>query len=116
MGPEKRAEWEKRIAKWKASGLTAKQFAAETGINARTLGWYQWQLHLETRTRALAPHKDRASAKTTMISPVTFVEMTASVAGEPLEVVLRSRVCVRVRPGFDSPTLKRLLDVLESRH
>jgi hypothetical protein len=32
-----RAEWRRRVARWKSSGLTAKEFAAEMGINAGTL-------------------------------------------------------------------------------
>jgi hypothetical protein len=51
----------------------------------------------------------------TQISPLTFVEMAAVIDAQPLEVVLPSSVRIRVRPGFDSPTLGRLLDVLESR-
>jgi DNA-binding CsgD family transcriptional regulator len=32
-----RAEWAKRVERWKDSGLTAKEFAAELGINPRSL-------------------------------------------------------------------------------
>jgi hypothetical protein len=46
---------------------------------------------------------------------VTFVELSAVLDAEQLEVVLPSSVRVRVRPGFDSPTLAQLLDVLEAR-
>jgi hypothetical protein len=51
----------------------------------------------------------------TTISPLTFVEMSDPIEGEALEVVLPSRVRIRVRPGFDVATLGRLLDVLEAR-
>ncbi len=34
---ETRDEWQKRVERWKDSGLTAEVFAAETGINAGTL-------------------------------------------------------------------------------
>jgi hypothetical protein len=51
----------------------------------------------------------------TAISPLTFVEMTAAPETDRLEVVLASSVRIRVRPGFDSATLGRLLDVLEAR-
>lgn len=30
-----RAEWAKRVERWKDSGLTAAEYAAETGINVR---------------------------------------------------------------------------------
>jgi hypothetical protein len=61
--------------------------------------------------RTRAPIAKRPTA----ITPLTFVEMPAGMEAEPLEVVLPSSVRIRVRPGFDSPTLGRLLDVLESR-
>jgi hypothetical protein len=32
-----RAEWQKRVERWRDSGLSAEQFAAELGINAGTL-------------------------------------------------------------------------------
>jgi hypothetical protein len=39
-----RAEWAKRVARWEGSGLTAKEFAAELGINPRSLVFWKWQL------------------------------------------------------------------------
>ena len=46
---------------------------------------------------------------------MTFVEMTAAVMPEPLEIVLPSTLRVRVPTGFDDATLGRLLDALERR-
>ncbi len=37
-------EWRKRVEHWKDSGLTAKQFAADTGINAGTLQFWSCKL------------------------------------------------------------------------
>ena len=34
-----REEWSKRIERWKDTGLSAKDFANETGISARSLSW-----------------------------------------------------------------------------
>src|SRR5260370_11815725 len=39
-----REEWAKRVARWKDSGLTAKEFATELGINPRSLVFWKWQL------------------------------------------------------------------------
>jgi hypothetical protein len=39
-----RDEWRRRIARWKESGLTAKEFAADAGINAGTLQFWQYKL------------------------------------------------------------------------
>src|SRR5688572_27597837 len=39
-----REEWAKRVERWCESGLTAAEFAAELGINARTLTYWKWVL------------------------------------------------------------------------
>ena len=120
--PAIRETWAKRVERWKDSGLSAKDFAAELGINARSLSWWRWQLSKsdavgETprprRRRSRSPSATAPLAKA--LSPMTFVEMTAAVMPEPLEIVLPSTLRVRVPTGFDDATLGRLLDALERR-
>jgi len=117
-----REQWAKRVERWKESGLTAKEFAAELGINARSLSWWRWQLSKgdagvpkRRRSRLAGVSSKAIAASTTPLSPVTFVEMTAPLIADALEVILPSTVRVCVRPGFDDATLGRLLDVLERR-
>ena len=118
MARATREIWTKRIEEWKESGLSAKAFATPLGIRPRTLAWWRWKLE------ASRPSRNRRSKKAsvaitrptvTTISPLTFVEMTAPIATEALEVVLPTTARIRVRPGFDDATLGRLLDVLERR-
>jgi len=108
--------WAKRVERWKDSGLTAKEFSSEAGINAHSLSWWSWRLRSGPKRRA--PGRRSApmtiAAKSTM-SPLTFVEMTTALRGDALEVVLLSGVRICVRPEFDTATLTRLLDVLEAR-
>jgi len=118
--PAVREQWAKRVERWKDSGLTAKEFAAETGINAQSLSWWRW--HLSKGAEEPRPRRRRRSQGATgeitrspALSPMTFVEMTAPAALDKLEVVLPSTIRVCVRPGFDAATLGRLLDVLEQR-
>jgi hypothetical protein len=40
----RRDEWAKRVELWKDSGLTAKEFASELGVNPRSLVFWKWQL------------------------------------------------------------------------
>ena len=121
MARESREVWSKRIERWKDSGLTAAEFAAELGISAGSLKWWKWRLDAAPTamtTSRPVPKKLRSSAitKTSTVRPLTFVEMTApGVADAPLEVVLPSSVLIRVRAGFDDVALGRLLDVLERR-
>lgn len=120
MGRSTREEWAARVARWKDSALTATEFATEIGVSAHSLSWWKWRLASTARSD---PPKRALARRTTLpiarplpaISPLTFVEMTASTETDPLEVVLPSEVRIRVRPGFDAATLGRLLDVLEAR-
>jgi len=104
---------------WSAgeSGLSPDAFAAKTGLRASTLSWWKWRLGADERTktpRALAVRSEPAKAAAEL-TPMTFIDMTASVRAEPIEIVLPSEVRVRVPPSFDERPLSRLLDVLERR-
>lgn len=39
-----REAWAKRVERWKASGLTAAEFASRHGIAATSLKWWKWRL------------------------------------------------------------------------
>jgi len=115
-----REAWAKRIERWKDSGLTAAEYAAETGIKAHTLSWWKWRLSSATKDATPAPRRRRTSrlAETvTKPSPVTFVEMPSVITSgaSPMELVLPSRTRIVVPPSFDATALGRLLDVLEAR-
>ena len=122
-----REQWAKRVERWKDSGLSAKEFAAELGINERSLSWWRWQLSKgepttqpeqpePRRRRRRSPATSAAITKPATIPPLTFVEMaTTSISKDALEVILPTTVRICVRPGFDDGTLSRLLEVLERR-
>ena len=115
-----REEWTARITKWKASGASASAFAREHGLNVGSLKWWAWRLssskvRASSAKRALAPRGPSPVTKATILSPLTFVELTAPVEIDPLEVVLPSSVRIRVRPGFDAQTLGRVLDAKRLR-
>jgi hypothetical protein len=112
-----REEWAKRVERWKDSGLTAAEYAAETGINAHSLSWWRWQLGSASKSASPAQRRARRPrvAATKTATPLTFVELTAPPIAEPLEVVLASSIRVRVPASFDAAALGRLLDVLEQR-
>ncbi len=117
-----RETWAKRVERWKDSGLTAKEYAAELGVNAHSLSWWRWRLSSEAgqlepmaRRRRRRAISKATPAATSTPPPLTFVEMTASIAAEPLEVVLPSSIRIRVPSSFEASTLGRLLDVLEQR-
>src|SRR5579871_499283 len=98
----KRAEWERRVAQWRASGLTGSAFAEREGLVEGTLRHWAWQIRNELRHRGSGERG--------------FVEVISAVTGaETIEVVLRNEIRIRVPVGFDETTLQRLLSQLESR-
>lgn len=108
-----RATWAKRLERWKDSGLSAKEFAAEIGVTPKALAWWKWRLGSKGPAKAL-PKRRSESAKAAL-SPMTFIEMAPRLVREPLEVVARSGVCIRVPADADPSVLARVLDVLEKR-
>jgi len=105
MAREGREVWAKRVERWVDSGLSAKEFAAETGINANTLAHWRWRLGAEA---------GRTPAKAAAM-PVRFVELAAApdAAAPAFELVLAGGRTVRVPPRFDGAELARLVQVLE---
>jgi hypothetical protein len=117
MSRTSRTEWAKRVERWAESGLTAKEFAAETGLKASTLSFWKWRLGSEQRARSAAPEMTsakrgrRGTAQRALPSVPTFVEMTpaSTAVSRPLELVLRDELTLRVPVGFDEETLSRVL-------
>ena len=111
-----REEWAKRVQRWQESGLTAGEFARETGLKASTLSFWKWRLKREQEappaTRGKKPRNPVKSA-------VRFVEISAPVGiGSDvgmMELVVEGRYVVRIGCEFDGAVLSRLLDALEQR-
>jgi transposase len=102
-----RDEWRKRVERWKDSGLTAKEFAGETGINAGTLQFWKYKL------RKLGPGR-RANAASSLLSSIVEVQPTVVLPESRFEIELGNGRRVRVPATFDAPALKALLAVLEA--
>jgi transposase-like protein len=112
MRGESRTIWAKRVERWAESGLSSKEFAAEIGVNARTLVYWKYRFGRE------AEGTWPAKSEPTSTTAPTFVEVTDGELERPLspslEVATGSWV-VRVPDGFSEATLVRVLDVLERR-
>ena len=109
---ESREVWEQRVQRLRDSELKTGEFAAELGINPRTLTYWKWRLGREARSAAAG-----GSAK----QKATFVEVKpeeprSSVGTERIEIVLdEGRTVVRVPERFDLETLRRVVVALASR-
>jgi hypothetical protein len=106
--------WKKRVERWADSGLSAREFAAEIGVNVHTLTHWKWQLGLEARRQGSAPAPS---------APSTFVEVVAPLVAEPsnptvpaaFELEFARGTRLRVPANFDAALLRRLVEVLEGR-
>jgi hypothetical protein len=96
-----RSEWAKRVRRWRSSGLSAREFAAREGWNARTLTWWASQLN---KSRHETP---------------SFVDVTALVSPPQvtptIDLVIRDTVRLRVSTGFDADLLRAVVAALEAR-
>ena len=97
-----RAEWSKRVDRWRKSGLSAEEFAEREGLKSKQLVWWRWKL------RSSPPPSPELR-----FLPVHVVDTSvqAAVSGAPLEIALPNGRVVRVPPGFEPAMLKRVLAV-----
>lgn len=110
-----RQDWEKRVERWKDSGLTAREYAAEIGVNTNTLQHWGWKLKTEATDQPQKPARRRRPSKKRANERVTFVELAHETpSASPFELVV-GKVVVRIPPSFDAEALNRLLSVAESR-
>ncbi|MGE3671943.1 MAG: hypothetical protein AB7K71_19895 [Polyangiaceae bacterium] len=101
------------MERWRDSELTAKEFAAEIGVNASTLTYWKWKLSRGGSARAIA----RTRTPRSEVAQPTFVELVAPRAEScdtRLELAVGGRV-VKIPTGFDEETLRRLLAVMDGR-
>jgi hypothetical protein len=116
-----REEWAKRVGRWRDSGLRTAEFAAELGINPRTLTYWKWTLGKEARgeKREWPRRKGQTvsvkASQETAPQTASLIEVHAEPNDARFELELRGGHRLRVPTGFDAQMLSRLLDVLEAR-
>jgi hypothetical protein len=119
MPREPREVWEKRIERWKDCGLTAKEFAAEVGVNVHTLQGWKWRLQSKRHQGAQGGGRSTSPSFVEVVAPIAVgcgpSRAECQAAAEPIEVVLSSGIRVRVPVAFDAGALRRVVDALEAR-
>jgi hypothetical protein len=103
--PRKEHQWRRLIQQWQDRGLAVADFCARHGLSQPT--FYAWRRKLKQR-----PDPQRADSRPLFL-PVRLAPEHEPAPGGPVEVVLPGGLAVRVRPGFDAPTLRRVVDALE---
>lgn len=101
-----RGEWQKRVARWQDSGLSADEFAAEIGVNAGTLR--QWKYTLNRMARGSTRRKP-------VVDSASFVEVqnTLAASESTFQLELGSDRRLHIPANFDTAALGRLLSLLE---
>jgi len=94
-------QWAERVRDWKASGLTAQEYADREGVNRGTLVW--WSSHL--RRQAVAP----------AFIEVELPSRRRNADSGSIEIELPSGVRLRVGGDVDAAQLRLVLAVLEDR-
>jgi transposase-like protein len=107
-----RDEWRKRVDRWKASGLTAAEFAAETGINAGTLQF--WRYKLSKAAREATAKKDRRPDVGLAASLIELRPPVPAVGDARFEIELANGRRIRVPVVFDGGALRTLISALEA--
>ena len=111
MHPKTSAEeWQKRLERWRESGLTAEQFASELGINAGTLKFWRYKVNKAVRVTA----QERRPVKPAAVTSA-FVEVRAAPSDARFEIDLANGRRLRVPSAFDPNALERLIAILERR-
>lgn len=117
-----REQWLSRVATWKASGRSAKDFARGQGYSSSALQYWSCRLRKEARQNAENPETEApkpvrlARVLRRASEPrVAFTSSDASLsANSPIAIVIGG-MSVVVQSGFDARTLSSVVDVLESR-
>ena len=105
-----REEWQKRVARWRESGLSAEQYASELGINAGTLKFWKYKLGQPAAKPKRATVRDEKQG-----NELPLVEVRAAVTAPTthFELELRGGRRLRVPGTFEDAALKRLVCLLE---
>jgi hypothetical protein len=111
-----RGEWAKRVERWRDNGLTTAEFAAELGINPKTLTYWAWTLKREAsgKNRVWSAKKPAVAAGRVTASPSpAFVELPRQGSSARFELEVRGRR-LHIPSAFDEQQLRALLEILET--
>ena len=103
--------------------MTCAEFAAELGINPRTLTYWKWVLGKEARGEKREwPKRQERSLSATKVTTATAARSSglieiqvASPSDARIELELRGGHRLRIPAGFDAQGLKQLIELLEAR-
>ncbi len=100
---DKRKQWERRLKRWRTSGLSSEAFGAKLGVTGRSVR--RWDKKLREAQVPKGRRRQRL-VRVTVVPTETALEqpVVVSVAGRRVEVV----------SGFAKSTLAAVLEVIET--
>lgn len=98
--------WRRAMRQWRASGLTVRDFCVKRGLTEPS--FYAWRRTLSERDAGAVPF-----VPVHVVADERAAVVTRADSGSGLELVARAGRVLRIGPGFDAPTLQRLLALLE---
>jgi hypothetical protein len=120
--------WRRMVGLWRRStpAVTVRDFCAEHGLSEpsfyswrRTLAQRDGKIQATPRQLGKGPKQtqtlDRPQDEQPAFVPLTVLPSSPSPPAAPLELVLPSGHILRLPPGFDAATLRRLLAVLQEK-
>jgi hypothetical protein len=92
------------VARWRASGESARVFAARSGWSPRTLSWWSSRLRRESADSERVEFVELVARGTPSFTPA-----------DAIDVVLANGTRIQVRAGFDEELLLAVVRTLESK-
>lgn len=103
--PHKERFWRRMLRQWQRSGLSVRDFCLQHGLSLHS--FYAWRRTLAQRDTAPSPFLP------VQLLPEPNPLLTPEPTPTALELLLPDGRRLRIGPGFDAPTLRRLLAVLQ---
>lgn len=109
----KEQEWREIVERWAGSGMSVRAFCEERGLSEPS--FYAWRRTLAARDRLA--REQFVPVRVTPAAPDSVLEATATAtvenAASALQLLVGGGRRLLIGPGFDGPTLRRLLALLE---
>jgi transposase-like protein len=108
-----RAQWRRLVEDWPDSGLTQEQYCRRHGISVASL--HRWRERLrQERAVGFGHGRAREAAEPVRLVPVDLLAAQLPSAGveATLRLVFAGDLCLEIAPGFDAPTLRRVVELL----
>ena len=94
--------WRRMVRQWRGSGLSVRDFCTDRGISEPS--FYAWRRTIAERD---------ANAAFVPVHVVPDARPAGDASRQGLELLVSGGRVLRIGPGFDEPTLRRLLALLE---